>query len=93
MDDGRIVATYTATELNKIGGKVLDDAGHGTVRIKRRSTSYVLMREDTLDGLLAAARDRRPQSLEDLLRGYDAGKVKSLTGGFLNDAPVGKEQL
>jgi len=93
MDDRRVVATYTATELNKMGGKVLDDAGHGTVRIKRRGTSYLLMRESTLDSLLNAARDGRPQSLEDLVRGYDAAKVKSLTGFFLNDAPAGKERL
>ena len=88
MDDGRVVATYTATDLNKAGGKVLDDAGHSTVRIKRRGTSYLLMREETLDGLLAAARDGRPQSLEDLVRGYDAAKVKSLTRGFLTDTPA-----
>jgi hypothetical protein len=93
MDDGRVVATYTATDLNKAAGKVLDDAGHGTVRIKRRGTSYLLMREETLDGLLAAARDGRPQSLEDLVRGYDAAKVKSLTRGFLTDTPAGKERL
>jgi hypothetical protein len=93
MDDGRIVTTYTATDLNKAGGRVLDNAGHGTVRIKRRGTSYVLMREDNLDSLLTAARDGRPQSLEDLVRGYDAGRIKALTRCFLDDAPVGKERL
>jgi len=93
MDDGRVVATYTATDLNKAGGKVLDDAGHGSVRITRRGTSFVLMREDALDSLLTAARDGRPQSLEDLVRGYDLGKVKSLTRLFLEDPPVGKERL
>jgi len=93
MDDGRVVATYTATDLNKAGGKVLDDAGRGTVRIKRRGTSFVAMREEMLDSLLVTARDGRPQSLEDLVRGYDAGKVKSLTRGFLDDTPHGKERL
>ena len=93
MDDGRVVATYTATDLNKAGGKVLDDAGNGSVRITRRGTSFVLMREDALDSLLTAARDGRPQSLEDLVRGYDLGKVKSLTRLFLEDPPVGKERL
>jgi hypothetical protein len=93
MDDSHFVATYTATDLNKAGGKVLDDAGQGTVRIKRRGTSFVVMREAMLDRLLAAARDGRPQSLEDLVRGYDAGKIKSLTRGFLDDAPAGKERL
>ena len=56
-----IVATYTATELNKTGGKILDDARSGTVRIKRRGVSYVLMREEHLAGLLQAARDGRPE--------------------------------
>ena len=93
MDGGRIVATYTATDLNKSGGKVLDDAGRGAVRIRRRGTSYVVMREETLDSLLAEARDGRPQSLEDLVRDYDSGKLKSLTRGFLDDPPVGKERL
>ena len=93
MDDGRVVATYTATDLSKTGGKVLDDAGRGTVRIRRRGTSYVLMREELLDSLLAAAREGRPQSLEDLVRGYDSGKLKTLTRGFLDDPPVGKERV
>ncbi len=92
MDTG-IVATYTATELNKSGGKILDDAGLGTVRIKRRGASYVLMREEHLAGLLQAARDGRPQSLEDLLRGYDAEKIKAVTRDFLDDPPRGKERV
>ncbi|MEJ0018605.1 MAG: hypothetical protein WDN25_19015 [Acetobacteraceae bacterium] len=93
MDPLGVVATYTATDLNKSGGKVLDDAGDGAVRIKRRGTSYVLMREETLARMLEAAREGRPQSLQDLLRDYDAVKVKSLTREFLDDAPVGKERL
>ena len=93
MPDTAFVATYTATDLNKTGGKVLDDAASGTVRIKRRGTSYVLMREEHLARLLAAARDGRPQSLAELLRDYDADKVKSLTRPFLDDPPAGKEHL
>jgi len=91
--DTAIVATYTATELNKTGGKILDDAGSGTVRIKRRGVSYVLMREEHLADLIQAARDGRPQSLEDLLQGYEAKKVKAATRGFLDDPPRGKESL
>jgi len=67
--------------------------GNGAVRIRRRGTSYVLMREENLAKLLEAARTGRPQSLEELLRGYDAGKVKSLTREFLDDRPAGKERL
>jgi hypothetical protein len=91
--DTAVVAPYTATELNKTGGKILDDAGSGTVRIKRRGVSYVLMREKALAGLLQAARNGRSQSLEDLLHGYDAEKIKSATRGFLDGPPHGKEIL
>lgn len=91
MDAINVVATYTATDLNKSGGKVLDDAGSGAVRIRRRGTSYVLMREENLTKLLAAALEGTPQSLADLVRGYDAAKVKSLTRNFLDDPPSGKE--
>ncbi|HEY2621672.1 MAG TPA: hypothetical protein VGI78_30350 [Acetobacteraceae bacterium] len=92
MQETSVVATYTATDLNKAGGKVLDDAATG-VRIRRRGTSYVLMREEHFSRLLAGAREGRPQSLEDLLRGYDAGKVKSLTRDFLDAPTLGKERL
>lgn len=93
MQETAVVATYTATDLNKAGGKVLDDAATGAVRIRRRGTSYVLMREEQFSRLLAGAREGRPQSLEDLLRDYDARKVKSLTRHFLEAPPVGKERL
>ena len=94
MQENRpVVATYTATDLNKAGGKVLDDAATGAVRIRRRGTSYVLMREEHFSRLLARARERQPQSLEDLLRGYDAGKVKSLTRDFLDAPAAGKERI
>jgi hypothetical protein len=93
MNEAAVVATYTATDLNKAGGKVLDDAATGAVRIKRRGTNYVLMREEHFSRLLAGARDGTPQSLEDLLRGYDAGKIKSLTREFLADPVAGKERL
>ena len=93
MQQTSVVATYTATDLNKSGGKVLDDAATGTVRIRRRGNSYLLMREDHFTRLLAGAREGRPQSLEDLLRNYDAAKVKSLTREFLDAPPIGKEQI
>jgi len=93
MPETSVVATYTATDLNKAGGKVLDDAAIGAVRIRRRGTNYVLMREEHFSRLLAGAREGQPQSLEDLLRGYDAGKVKSLTRDFLDAPAVGKERI
>ncbi len=93
MNEAAIVATYTATDLNKAGGKVLDDAASGAVRIRRRGTSFVLMREEYFSRLLAGARDGRPQSLEDLVRDYDAGKIKTVTRAFLDAPATGKERL
>ena len=86
-------ASYSATDLNKCGGQILDAATTGAVRISRRGQDFILMRSDQLTGLLEAARDGRPQSLDDLLRDYDAAKIRGLTAGFLEDAPAGKEHL
>jgi len=38
-------------------------------------------------------REGLPQSLEDLVRGYDAQKVKALTRDFLDAPAAGKERL
>jgi len=38
-------------------------------------------------------REALPQSLEDLVRGYDAQKVKSVTRDFLDAPATGKERL
>jgi hypothetical protein len=81
MQETPVVATYSATDLSKAGSKVLAGAATGAVRIRRRGTSYMLMREE------------QPQSLEDLVRGYDANNVKSLTRNFLEAPAAGKEQL
>jgi hypothetical protein len=51
------------------------------------------MREEHFSRLLTGAREGQPQSLEDLLRGYDAAKIKSLTRDFLDTPAVGKESL
>jgi len=87
------IAAYSATDLNKAGGKVLDHAGQGAVRITRRSARFVLMREDHLERMLEAARTGHPQDLAELLRDYDAAKIKSLTRSFLDNKPAGKELL
>ena len=87
-------ASYSATDLNKCGGQILDTAAtKGAVRITRRGQDFILMRGEQLSGLLEAARDGRPQSLADLLCDYDAAKIKGLTAAFLNDAPAGRETL
>jgi hypothetical protein len=83
------IAVYSATDLRDASGKVLDHAAHGPVMIVRRSARFVLMREDRLERLLATARTDPPQDLADLLRNYDAAKIRSLTQWFVNDAPAG----
>lgn len=88
-----VVAQLSSTDLNKASGKVLDTAAEGPVRILRRNQRFVLLREEALDEMLEAARDDRPQSLEDLLDGYDPDKIRRLAGGFLSDPPSGKEML
>jgi len=93
MTGREYVASYTATDLNKAAGRVLDDASRGMVEIKRRGIEYVILRRNRLDELLGDAREDRPRSLSDLLRGYDAQKVKSLTQEFLNAPPAGKERI
>src|SRR3954453_19223622 len=86
-------ARFSATELNKAGGKALDTALDGAVRITRRGQSFVLIREELLSQLLDAARDPRPQTLDDLLRDYDADNIKPLTRSFLYDDPAGQELI
>lgn len=86
-------AEMTSTELNKTSGKVLDLAMDGPVRIVRRSQHFIVIREDTFDDMLEAAKDNRPKTLRDLLVGYDQEKIQSLVGGFMSDQPSGKEIL
>jgi hypothetical protein len=86
-------ARFSATELNKSGGKALDKALDGAVQITRRDQHFVLIREEALAALLEEARDTRPQTLDDLLRDYDAEKLKGLTRGFLEHPPAGKEPI
>jgi hypothetical protein len=85
--------SFSATDLSKSAGKLLDAALNGAVRITRREQSFVLLREEALSELLRDAREDRPRSLEDLLRDYDAEKIKRLTRPFLDDTAAGKEPI
>ncbi|MEI8394110.1 MAG: hypothetical protein WCF85_05200 [Rhodospirillaceae bacterium] len=86
-------AQMSSTELNKTSGKVLDLAIEGPVRVIRRNQHFVIIREETLDNMLEAAKENRPRTLQDMLVGYDSEKIKSLVGGFISDEPAGKEIL
>jgi hypothetical protein len=86
--------TYSTTDVNKSGARVYDDAWvKGGVQITRRGQNFVLLRQDYLTRLIEEARDNRPKSLDDLLRDYDADKVKTLTAVFTDEPPTGQEVL
>jgi len=86
--------SYSTTDVNKGGARIYDAAWQkGGVEITRRGQRFVLMRRDYLAKLLDEARDGRPKSLDDLLRDYDAPKIKTLTGNFLADPATGKEGI
>lgn len=90
----RFSASFSTTEINKSGAKVYDEAWvRGGVEITRRGQKFALLRQDVLEDMLSAASDRRPQSLEDLLRDYDADKIRKLSGVFLTAPPRGKELI
>ena len=87
-------SSYTTTDVNKAGSRVYDDAWQkGGVEITRRGQRFVLLRRDYLAKLMEEAGDGRPKSLDDLLRDYDADKIKTLAAGFLDDHPAGKEMI
>ena len=84
--------SYSTTAVNKSGSRVFDDAWvKGGVRITRRGQLFVLLRQDYLDRLIEEARDDRPNSLDDLLRDYDAAKIRTLTADFADDDAQGRE--
>ncbi len=86
--------SYSTTEINKSGSRVYDDAWvKGGVEITRRGQRFVLLRQDYLNRLIEEAREDRPQSLDDLLRDYDADKIRTLTGDFAAEPPTGKELI
>jgi hypothetical protein len=87
-----LAARFSAADLRKSAGKLLDAALEGPIQITRRGENFVLLSEQALLALLQGAGKGRPESLEDLLRDYDAEKIKRLTYPFLNHRPSGKEK-
>ncbi len=87
------IADYSATDFSKHASQVLDMATQGAVRVKRRNEVFVVLRERQLDEIMRDARDQRPQSLTDMLEGYDADEIKAGMAGWLTDDPAGKEAI
>ena len=84
--------SYSTTDVNKAGARVYDDAWvKGGVEITRRGQRFVLLRQDYLTKLIEDAHDDRPNTLDDLLHDYDAGKIRTLTVDFSTGPAVGKE--
>lgn len=89
-------AEFTASDLKR-GGAVLEAASDGkVVRIMRRDTGFLLIREDHVMALVAALTDTTPKSLEQMLEGFskeDAMSLRERMTAWRADAPVGKELL
>jgi hypothetical protein len=89
-------AEFTASDLKR-GGAVLQAASDGkVVRIKRRDTRFLLIREDHLMTLVAELTDTTPQSLEQMLEGFtaeDATSLRERMTAWRADEPVGKELI
>jgi hypothetical protein len=89
-------AEYSASDL-KNAGSVLDavDAAK-LVRITRRNTRFLLIREDRVTEFLADLTDRTPRTLEEMLEGFtpeDADDLRTRTAVWNADKPIGKELL
>jgi hypothetical protein len=89
-------AEFTASDLKR-GGAVLEAASDGkVVRIKRRDTRFLLIREDHLMALVAELTDTTPKSLEQMLEGFtaeDATSLRERMTAWRADEPVGKELI
>lgn len=85
---------FTTTTVNKSPARVWDAAWKsGAVEVDRRDQRFVVMRLDVLAKSLEDARLNRPQSLDDMLAGYDRDTANQDTAWFLNDAPKGGERI
>ena len=88
----RFTTSFSATDVNKAGSRVYDDAWvKGGVEITRRGQRFVLLRQDYLAKLIEEASDDKPRCLDDLLRDYDREKINALTADFAEAPPSGKE--
>jgi hypothetical protein len=89
-------AEFTASDLKR-GGVVLEAASEGkVVRIMRRDTGFLLIREDHVMTLVAELTDTMPKSLEQMLEGFtpeEAASLRERMTAWRADEPVGKELI
>jgi hypothetical protein len=89
-------AEYSASDL-KNAGSVLDAVDTAKlVRITRRNTRFLLIREDRVMEFVAELTDRTPKTLEEMLEGFtpeDAADLRKRTAAWNADKPVGQERL
>lgn len=89
------IIEFQASAL-KNGGSVLDAAEQGVVRVRRRSRSYLIIREDSVATFIIQATDRTPKTLAELLHGVtpaDAVAMRDDVAGWLADPPRGSELI
>jgi len=85
---------FTTTTVNKSPARVWDAAWEaGAVEVDRRDQRFVVIRMDLLAKTLDDVRHNRPQSLDDMLVGYNRDIAKKDTEWFLNDEPKGREHI
>jgi hypothetical protein len=89
-------AEFTASDLKR-GGSVLEAASAvKVVRITRRGTGFLLIREDHMMDLVTELRDTTPRSLAEMLEGFtpeDAASLRNRMAGWRADEPAGKELI
>jgi hypothetical protein len=89
-------AEYSASDL-KNAGSVLDAVETAKlVRITRRNTRFLLIREDRVMEFVADLTDRTPKTLEEMLEDFtpeDAADLRKRATAWNADKPVGKELL
>jgi hypothetical protein len=89
-------AEYSASDL-KNAGSILDAVDTAKlVRITRRNTRFLLIREDRVMEFAADLADRTPKTLEEMLEGFtpeDAADLRNRTAAWNTDKPIGNELL
>ncbi len=85
-------AEFTASDL-KNAGSVLDAVDTAKiVRITRRNTRFLLIREDRVTQFVADLADRTPGTLEEMLEDFtpgDAADLRKRTAVWNADKPIG----
>ncbi len=89
-------AEFSASDLKHSGAVLEAVNAHNVVRITRRGTNFLLLREDYALQFAADLTDDTPKSLEEMLDGFtpeDAVRLREQLAGWRDDPPQGKELI